>query len=111
VKDLDTVDNGILRYLETEIVGNENEIEGLYKNETKYGKSFHFRKWDFLVAHFLGVDHAGHRYGIYHPRMNEKLKQMNSVLELIVSKMDNDTILMLFVSIFILKSKGRPWND
>jgi GPI ethanolamine phosphate transferase 3 subunit O len=97
VKDLDTVDNGIMGYLETEILGNETKIEELYKNETKYGESFHFRKWDFLVAHFLGVDHAGHRYGIYHPRMYEKLRQMNSILELIVSKMDNETVLMLFV--------------
>eukprot|EP01080_Neovahlkampfia_damariscottae_P004179 gene4179-7489_t len=96
VKDLDSVDNGILRYLNSELIGNEKEIEKKYKLDQEFGKSFNFQKFDFLVLHFLGVDHAGHAFGIYHQRMYEKLKQMDKVLETIVNKMDNDTILMVF---------------
>jgi phosphatidylinositol glycan class O len=36
--------------------------------------------WDVIIAHFLGVDHCGHRYGPYHPAMAEKLTQMDQVL-------------------------------
>jgi phosphatidylinositol glycan class O len=59
VKDLHTVDNGVLTHLVPEL-----------KN----------RDWDVLIAHFLGVDHCGHRYGPYHPVMAEKLTQMDQML-------------------------------
>lgn len=36
--------------------------------------------WDVLIAHFLGVDHCGHRYGPDHPAMADKLTQMNAVI-------------------------------
>lgn len=36
--------------------------------------------WDVLVAHFLGVDHCGHRFGPDHPAMAEKLTQMDGVI-------------------------------
>jgi phosphatidylinositol glycan class O len=42
VKDLHTVDNGILEHLVPEIQKED---------------------WNVLIAHFLGVDHVGHRYG------------------------------------------------
>ncbi len=38
--------------------------------------------WDVLIAHFLGVDHCGHRFGPDHPAMAEKLSQMDGVLRL-----------------------------
>ena len=59
VKDLHTVDNGIL--------------ENLHK-ETKN------KNWDVIIAHFLGVDHCGHTYGPNHPSMMEKLSQMDQVI-------------------------------
>ena len=34
--------------------------------------------WDVLVAHYLGVDHAGHSQGISGPAMTAKLHQLNS---------------------------------
>ena len=34
--------------------------------------------WDVLVAHYLGVDHAGHSQGIGGPAMAAKLHQLNS---------------------------------
>ena len=45
VWDLHTVDNGVVKHLFPAL-----------KNSSS---------WDLLVAHFLGVDHAGHRFGIF----------------------------------------------
>ena len=59
VKDLDTVDNGVIEHLHKEL----NKPD-----------------WDLLIAHFLGVDHCGHTYGPSHPMMADKLRQMDSVL-------------------------------
>lgn len=36
--------------------------------------------WDILLAHFLGVDHCGHRFGPDHPAMADKLTQMDGVI-------------------------------
>jgi phosphatidylinositol glycan class O len=67
VKDLHTVDNGILEHLIPEIQKND---------------------WDVLIAHFLGVDHVGHRHGPSHPTMMEKLQQMNKMLQDVISAVD-----------------------
>lgn len=56
VKDLHTVDNGVLSHLVPEITEGD---------------------FDVLIAHFLGVDHVGHRYEVNHPAMADKLKQVN----------------------------------
>src|SRR5436305_13731201 len=76
VWDLDTVDNGVLKYLMPHIVEKSEE-------------------WDVLIAHFLGVDHAGHRYGPNHEAMNEKLKQMDRVVNQLVENVDEDTLLIV----------------
>lgn len=36
--------------------------------------------WDLLIAHFLGVDHCGHKHGPDHPEMAKKLTQMNEMI-------------------------------
>lgn len=51
--------------------------------------------WDVMVAHFLGVDHAGHRYGPDHPAMTSKLEQMDGLLRNIVKELDDDTLLVV----------------
>lgn len=61
VKDLHTVDNGVISHL----------LPELAKNDA-----------DFVIAHFLGVDHIGHTYGPTHWTMGDKLSQMNDVLRL-----------------------------
>ena len=38
-------------------------------------------QWDMLIAHFLGVDHAGHSYGAGSPEMVGKLHQIDGWLE------------------------------
>ncbi|KAA8913303.1 hypothetical protein FN846DRAFT_930568 [Sphaerosporella brunnea] len=77
VWDLHTVDNGV----------NEHIFPLLEpKNATK---------WDVLFAHYLGVDHAGHRYGPDHFAMTEKLKQMDEVVQRLVNRIDDDTLLVV----------------
>jgi len=59
VWDLDTVDRGIEKHLISEIRKTD---------------------WDLIVAHFLGVDHCGHRYGPNHVEMERKLLEMDFVI-------------------------------
>nr|CDQ04831.1 Bm2424, isoform b [Brugia malayi] len=51
--------------------------------------------WTVLIAHFLGVDHCGHKYGPDHPEMSKKLKQMNEILAKVVDSLDNNTLLLV----------------
>ncbi|KAJ3044278.1 mannose-ethanolamine phosphotransferase gpi13 [Rhizophlyctis rosea] len=74
VWDLHTVDNGVLQHLYP---------------------TMESREWDFLIAHFLGVDHAGHRYGPDHPAMGEKLTQMNDVLETVFRTAPSDAVVFV----------------
>ncbi|XP_071440560.1 GPI ethanolamine phosphate transferase 3 [Hetaerina americana] len=74
VWDLDTVDNGVTYHLIPEI---------------------NSKDWKLLIAHFLGVDHCGHKYGPYHPEMSRKLKEVNSAIRRIVDVMDEDTVLFV----------------
>ncbi|KAJ2451125.1 mannose-ethanolamine phosphotransferase gpi13 [Coemansia sp. RSA 2336] len=46
--------------------------------------------WDVIIAHSLGVDHCGHRFGPDHSAISHKLTQMNQAIELIVSAIDRD---------------------
>ncbi|KAJ2714256.1 mannose-ethanolamine phosphotransferase gpi13 [Coemansia spiralis] len=57
------------------------------------------REWDLIIAHGLGVDHCGHRFGPDHPAISHKLAQMNQAIELIVDAIDRDdtpTVLYVF---------------
>ncbi|GFU16276.1 GPI ethanolamine phosphate transferase 3 [Trichonephila clavipes] len=74
VKDLDTVDSGIEQHLFVEMEKNDSDV---------------------IIAHFLGVDHCGHRYGPRHPEMTRKLKQMNKVILNVIEKLKNNTILVV----------------
>lgn len=51
--------------------------------------------WTVLIAHFLGVDHCGHKYGPDHPEMSKKLKQMNEILAKVIDSLDNNTLLLV----------------
>ncbi|KAH6903857.1 phosphoethanolamine N-methyltransferase [Coprinopsis sp. MPI-PUGE-AT-0042] len=76
VEDLHTVDEGV--------------IEHLFPLLEDPSKPF-----DFLIGHFLGVDHVGHRAGPDHPLMKAKLQQMEGVLNRVVENLDDDTLLVL----------------
>lgn len=77
VWDLHTVDNGVIEH-----------IMPLLQAEQQ-------SSWDVILGHFLGVDHAGHRYGPDHAAMADKLRQMDRVLSDIVDAMDDTTLLVV----------------
>uniref|UniRef100_A0A1A9UR96 GPI ethanolamine phosphate transferase 3, catalytic subunit n=1 Tax=Glossina austeni TaxID=7395 RepID=A0A1A9UR96_GLOAU len=72
--DLDTIDRGVQRHLSKEMMQND---------------------WQVLIAHFLGVDHCGHKHGPLHDEMGRKLNEMNNVIRDIVAQMDNQTTLFV----------------
>ena len=76
VKDLDTVDSGVWGLL-------HDELEK--------------KDWDVVIAHFLGVDHAGHRYGPAHPEMTRKLMQMDDIVESVMRFVDKNPDVLLVV--------------
>ncbi|KAF2722073.1 hypothetical protein K431DRAFT_345816 [Polychaeton citri CBS 116435] len=78
VWDLHTVDDGV----------NEHLFPLLESKETQ-------GKWDIIFGHYLGVDHAGHRYGPDHSAMTDKLKQMNDVLGRLIEILDDQTLLVV----------------
>ncbi|KAG9900421.1 hypothetical protein KCV05_g16317, partial [Aureobasidium melanogenum] len=77
VWDLHTVDNGV----------NDHIFPLLHPSNTS--------SWDFIFGHYLGVDHAGHRYGPDHPAMASKLQEMNSVFERMIAALDDKTLLVV----------------
>lgn len=77
VWDLYTVDNGV--------------TEHLFPLLTGVGK----RTWDVLIGHYLGLDHAGHRYGPDHPTTALKLKEMDQVIRKMISEIDDQTLLVI----------------
>ncbi|EGD93375.1 hypothetical protein TESG_00922 [Trichophyton tonsurans CBS 112818] len=52
-------------------------------------------KWDVLIGHYLGVDHAGHRYGPDHPAMADKLAEMDALIRKMMDAIDDQTLLVV----------------
>ncbi|KAK3719724.1 mannose-ethanolamine phosphotransferase gpi13 [Vermiconidia calcicola] len=77
VWDLHTVDNGVNEHLFPLLEPSMSE------------------RWDVIIGHYLGVDHAGHRYGPDHPAMTAKLKQMDEVFRRIIAALDDSTLLIV----------------
>ena len=77
VWDLYTVDNGVTENL-FPLIHPEN-----------------YTKWDVIFGHYLGVDHAGHRYGPDHAAMAGKLREMDQVIRSLIEKVDDDTLLVV----------------
>ena len=75
VWDLDTVDRGVERHLFQELKRSDS--------------------WDVFIGHFLGVDHAGHKFGPNHSEMRRKLSEMNQVVEKVVQELPNDCVLFV----------------
>lgn len=51
--------------------------------------------WDLMIAHFLGVDHCGHKHGPMHREMGRKLSEMNRLIKDLTVRMDDDTTLIV----------------
>lgn len=77
VWDLHTVDNGVTQHL-FPLLKPENST-----------------KWDVIFGHYLGVDHAGHRYGPDHAAMAAKLREMDGVIREIIAALDDKTLLVV----------------
>lgn len=77
VWDLHTVDDGVTEHLFPLL---EPESAG---------------SWDVIFGHYLGVDHAGHRYGPDHPAMTAKLQQMDDVFRRVIGLIDDSTLLVV----------------
>ena len=69
-RDLNTVDNGCVAHLPRLL----NELQE--------------QKIELVVAHFLGVDHVGHTYGPHNQHMDQKLKQMDTILDTTLKTLD-----------------------
>ncbi len=83
VKDLHTVDDGVIEHLIPEIKSMFTLLSQSHFSLIAHC-SFVCKQgngWDVIVGHFLGVDHVGHRFGPNHPAMRSKLIQMNDVLQ------------------------------
>lgn len=76
VWDLHTVDNGVTQHL-LPLISSDTD------------------QWDVIFGHYLGVDHAGHRYGPDHVATNDKLKQMDQVIRDIMAALDDETLLVV----------------
>lgn len=61
--DLDTVDQNVRIHLKGEIEKND---------------------WQVLIAHLLGIDHCGHRYGMMHTEMSRKLDEVNDLIRQVI---------------------------
>ena len=46
-------------------------------------------EWDVVVAHYLGVDHAGHAYGVESPQMKAKLRQIDDSIREVVLALES----------------------
>ena len=77
VWDLFTVDNGVKEHLLPLLAERDKS------------------KWDVIIGHFLGVDHAGHRYGPNHPATHAKLQEMDGVIREVINSLDDDTLLVV----------------
>ncbi|KAK9322466.1 hypothetical protein V1517DRAFT_323229 [Lipomyces orientalis] len=68
--------------------------------------------WDVLIAHYLGVDHAGHRFGPDTPQMKEKLLEMDTVLKTLVDAIkDDDETLLVVLGDHGMDEKGDHGGD
>ncbi|KAF3123618.1 mannose-ethanolamine phosphotransferase gpi13 [Orbilia oligospora] len=77
VWDLHTVDEGVLTHM----------FPLLHPDNSS--------SWDVMIGHFLGVDHAGHRYGPDHPAMAAKQKQMDVFVQDLIKAVDDDTLVVI----------------
>ncbi|CCH42057.1 GPI ethanolamine phosphate transferase 2 [Wickerhamomyces ciferrii] len=74
VSDFTEVDNNVTRHLDHELSE---------------------QSWDCLILHYLGLDHIGHKGGPKSIFMSPKQREMDSIVEKIHSKLDDDTLMVL----------------
>jgi phosphatidylinositol glycan class O len=80
IKDLDTNDQNVNEQLRR-ILDEQSQHTSL--------------KWNFIVAHYLGVDHCGHSFGPKSPVIKRKLRDIDDSIRYVLEKLDNDTLLVV----------------
>jgi len=51
--------------------------------------------WNFLIVHYLGLDHIGHASGAFNPLIKDKLSEMDKIIEKISSKLTKNDFLLI----------------
>uniref|UniRef100_A0A915AER8 GPI ethanolamine phosphate transferase 3 n=3 Tax=Ascarididae TaxID=6250 RepID=A0A915AER8_PARUN len=51
--------------------------------------------WNVLIAHFLGVDHCGHKYGPNHEEMARRLAFIDDLISNVTEILDEETVLIV----------------
>ena len=105
VKDLDTVDEGVLRDVLPEALGvppmawawNGHGEAATAPGAADPGpdpgadagaRAFGRGTWDVVIGHGLGVDHAGHIFGVETPEMGAKVAQMDAAVRWLMDTLD-----------------------
>lgn len=53
------------------------------------------QNYDLIIAHFLGLDHCGHKFGPLHKECGLKLKEYNDVIQKVIDLIDEETNLII----------------
>eukprot|EP01028_Stygiella_incarcerata_P000602 TRINITY_DN1089_c0_g1_i2.p1 TRINITY_DN1089_c0_g1~~TRINITY_DN1089_c0_g1_i2.p1 ORF type:complete len:985 (+),score=201.59 TRINITY_DN1089_c0_g1_i2:81-3035(+) len=62
-----------------------------YSKEIGFGRG----DWDVLIVHFLGSDHAGHRFKVDHERTAERLETYNEAIRDMIDRAPEGTLLFV----------------
>ncbi|CAF1160553.1 unnamed protein product [Adineta ricciae] len=52
-------------------------------------------QWDLLIVHYLGLDHIGHAYGAFNSFVQDKLTEMDEMIEYVYSKVDSNDVILI----------------
>jgi phosphatidylinositol glycan class O len=53
--------------------------------------------FSLLIGHIAGIDHAGHYFmNMEHPELERKVMDAEKIVQEIIDKMDDDTVLIAF---------------
>ena len=64
---------------------------------TDFNNQFDAGNWTMMIAHIIGVDHAGHYYlNAGHHEIERKLIDAEKIVQDLIDKLDNDTVLLVF---------------
>ena len=95
VKDLHGVDEGVIEHLLPSVHRSIAAQSSARTGDHRAGNGSASSVGSMVVAHYLGVDHCGHRFGPSHHEMESKLKQMNSELVKLLESVDEHTVVFV----------------
>eukprot|EP00762_Andalucia_godoyi_P005176 ANDGO_03961.mRNA.1 GPI ethanolamine phosphate transferase 3 len=52
--------------------------------------------WELLILHYLGLDHAGHRYSVHDPNMAERASHYDTELRRAIDHQPKNTVFIMF---------------